>query len=91
MNDGKTYDDWFLPSKVEIEKMYINLKSGTDENGHKYSAIGAAFNADHYYYWSSSEYNNLQAWAHCFDSSGDNFKFNATKTLNYSVRAIRAF
>ena len=41
------YDDWFLPSKDELDKLYINK-----------SAIGSF--AD--YYWSSSEFNPYDAW-----------------------------
>ena len=43
------YDDWFLPSKDELNKLYLN--KGT---------IGGF--AD-YYYWSSSEYDAYYAWS----------------------------
>ena len=46
------YDDWFLPSKDELNKLWINRV-----------AIGGF--AD-YYYWSSSELNANYAWSHSF-------------------------
>ncbi len=51
-----TYGDWFLPSKDELNKLYLNKK-----------AIGG-FSVD--YYWSSSEGNNLYVWNQSF-SNGD--------------------
>ena len=46
------YNDWFLPSKDELNKLWINRV-----------AIGGF--AD-YYYWSSSELNANYAWSHSF-------------------------
>ena len=42
------YSDWFLPSKVELNKLYINKVAigGFDDN----------------YYWSSSENSAIDAW-----------------------------
>jgi len=69
------YSDWYLPSKDELNKLYLN--QGTIGN--------FAANA---YYWSSSEYNNINALNQAFDFfyQGINDKANL-----YHVRAIRAF
>ena len=47
------YSDWYLPSKDELNKLYLNQ-----------TAIGG-FAAD--FYWSSSEGNNNPAWVQYFD------------------------
>jgi len=70
------YDDWFLPSKDELNLMYKNLKVAD---------IGDFADGN---YWSSSEYFSNVAWSQYF-TSGDqyvNFKF-----LVIRVRAVRAF
>jgi hypothetical protein len=70
------YDDWFLPSRDELGLMYTNLKT----NG-----FGNFTNSS---YWSSSEYDYLNAYAQYFSSgrqSGNN-KFHS-----YSIRAVRFF
>lgn len=71
------YDDWFLPSKDELNTMYSNLKAkglGNFSDGH---------------YWSSSEYtNNSNAWYQYFGLGTQN---SAGKEYEYYVRAIRAF
>ncbi len=78
------YTDWFLPSKDELNEMYIN-KAAIDAtaiiNG------GVAFVST--YYWSSSEYNNHSAWYQDFinGSQGNIIKFEHTNR----VRAVRAF
>jgi hypothetical protein len=46
------YDDWYLPSKDELHKLYINR-----------SEIGG-FSVD--YYWSSTESNTLYSWSEAF-------------------------
>lgn len=79
------YSDWFLPSKDELDKIYINLKSGTDENGAVYTAVGS-FAAD--YYWSSSEVDANKAWSQSFS---DGSRVSSLKTSTYRVRAIRKF
>lgn len=79
------YDDWFLPSKDELNKMWINLKSGTDENNVTYTPVGF-FND--YIFWSSSEYNAYSAWSQGFSNGGrDSYNEGSTAL----VRAVRAF
>ena len=85
---GTTCYDWFLPSKDELNKMYVNLKSGTDELGQTYTPVGGF--ASVLYYWSSSEVNG--------DSAGiQNFDNPTTQTYapksypNFKARCIRAF
>ena len=69
------YSDWYLPSKDELNKMYINQV-----------AIGGLSS---YIYWSSSEYNANDAWLQVMSNGGigANNKFNNT----IHVRAVRAF
>jgi len=68
------YSDWYLPSKNELNKLYIN----------KVAIGGFADN----YYWSSTEYDNSNAWWQYF-SNGN--LYNYVKVYGFSVRAVRAF
>jgi len=70
------YDDWFLPSRDELEQMYINLH----QNG-----VGGFINS---LYWSSSEYAIAAAWMQHF---GTGTQYNSYKSGPYCVRAIRYF
>ncbi len=74
------FDDWFLPSKDELNQMYLNLKT---------QGLGGFANA---YYWSSSEVTGSQeanqAWPQSFSHGG---QYNNYKNLPYYVRAVRAF
>ena len=54
------YSDWYLPSKDELDKLYINKV-----------AIGGFASAT---YWSSSEYNDGYAWKQDF-ISGDQYEY----------------
>jgi hypothetical protein len=71
-----TFDDWFLPSKDELELMVTQLHL----NG-----VGG-FDSD--YYWSSSEIDLLDAWSQDFfiGPPAGSGRFNS-----YNVRAVRAF
>jgi hypothetical protein len=74
-----TYTDWYLPSKDELNLMYVNLHT---------QSLGSFANAG---YWSSSEYSGYEtynAWIQLF-SNGD--QFNYYKTNSNYVRAVRAF
>jgi hypothetical protein len=76
---GVTYDDWFLPSKDELNLMYSNLGSRPA------NPAGFDLGKD---YWSSSEINATTAWGKNF-SAGTEPKLGKTERGN--VRAIRAF
>jgi len=74
-------DDWFLPSKDELNLMYINLKV---------SGLGS-FSGYSPYYWSSSEYSKYpagNAWLQYFGNGG---QLGNDKNDTYLVRAVRAF
>ncbi len=80
---GKTYGDWYLPSKEELNLMYQNISAintTATNNG------GVAFAAD--YYWSSTEYNISSAWKQYFYDGG---QYYYSKTTTNRVRAVRAF
>ncbi len=49
---GKIYGDWYLPSKYELNLLYIQK-----------TAVGGFASA---YYWSSTEYSNYYAWLQYF-------------------------
>tara|TARA_R110002051_G_scaffold253_1_gene1036 strand:- start:87 stop:587 length:501 start_codon:yes stop_codon:yes gene_type:complete len=70
------YSDWFLPSKNELDAMHSNL--------HEEGLGGFATN----YHWSSTEYNNYNAWSQHF---GDGSQGYSGKINSLYVRAVRAF
>ncbi len=70
------YNDWFLPSKDELNLIYINL----------YLYGVGEFTGDDY--WSSSEYDANDAWDQYFTNGN---QFNTPKWNTFRVRAIRAF
>ncbi len=85
-------DDWFLPSKDELDIAYNRLAQG--RIGGQNSPIGG-FNKG--YYWTSTDYNNLTAWSQYFM---DGQQFDRVQTLSgnrnppanpFRVRPIRAF
>jgi hypothetical protein len=79
---ARLYDDWFLPSKDELNLLYTELKL--------YSMGGFSSDA---VYWSSSENDHSKvgssAWRQWF-SDGGQYEYYL-KTNPYSVRAVRAF
>lgn len=70
------YDDWFLPSKDELNLMFTNLK----QNG-----IGSFVST---YYWSSSQFSSGFAWRQYFYDGLQEYK---SKNSYFYVRAARAF
>jgi hypothetical protein len=76
------YQDWFLPSKDELNLMYVNLKK---------KGLGGFGDG---YYWSSSEYNYFDAWVQRFSDGSQNYSHFYTrgdKDYALPVRAVRAF
>lgn len=79
---GGGYNDWYLPSKDELNKLYINR-----------SAIGGFSSS---YYWSSSEminsFSGVTAWIQDFSSGfQQSAGGGAPPPLPYNVRAVRSF
>ena len=70
------YSDWFLPSRDELNLIYVNLKQR-----------GISDFAD-YDYWSSSESNRWGAHGQDF---ADGSQFSKMKDFSSKVRAARAF
>ena len=69
------YSDWYLPSKDELNKLYINRL-----------AVGGFSSAS---YWSSSEYDSYGvAWGQNFFGG---LQYSFGKDGTYYVRAVRAF
>lgn len=70
--------DWFLPSRSELNLMYINLHT----KGHGDLSD---------YYWSSTEYDNEKAWRQDFVNGDQNPMFKVNFSNLISVRAVRIF
>jgi hypothetical protein len=70
-------DDWFLPSKDELNQMYL---SGLKEQG-----LGGFKDG---WRWSSSAYRNYYAW---YQNCSDGFQLANLKNFTAYVRGVRAF
>ena len=70
------YSDWYLPSKDELNKLYLNRV-----------AIGGFASSN---YWSSTEFDNYTAWGQDF-SYGYQYLDDGIKGNFSNVRAVRAF
>jgi hypothetical protein len=76
-HSGVDYGDWYLPSKFELNLMWLNLAN---------SGLGGFASSG---YWSSSQYNSANAWVQLFD---DGYQYgDASKSLPLRVRAVRVF
>jgi TolB-like protein len=73
---GGGYSDWRLPTKEELNLIYVNLREknlgGMGDNWH----------------WSSAQTSNYFAWVQRFS---DGYQNSYDKDVTYSVRAVRAF
>tara|TARA_B110001450_G_scaffold138810_1_gene130099 strand:+ start:108 stop:1037 length:930 start_codon:yes stop_codon:yes gene_type:complete len=83
------FNDWFLPSKDELNLMWINL-ADTDGNG---SSTGVTDPNNiggfaYYTYWSSTEDDIENAWMQNFSTGNQR---PLAKYSKYWVRAVRAF
>jgi hypothetical protein len=67
------YSDWFLPSKDELNEMYVNRV-----------ALNTGFSAQRY--WSSSEYGDNGAW---YQNYSNGLQPLDNKTQTYYVRPVR--
>jgi len=76
-HNGGGYNDWFLPSKDELNKLYLN----------KDTIGGFAVN----YYWSSSENNADTAWYQSFNNGSQHYCLKGSTSSRVRVRAVRAF
>ena len=74
--DGAQFRDWRLPSKRELNLMYLSYL-----NGNPASLAGAT-------YLSSSEFKYDYAWLHYFFSGQQD---DVNKVNPYNIRAVRSF
>ena len=74
--DGKEFSDWRLPTKRELNLMYVVYNNGG----------GASLNP--IYCWSSTEGGNYNAWGQSFNLGSQD---SSNKDNTDSVRAVRAF
>ena len=72
--DGVTYDDWFLPSKDELNLLYLNNE-----------AVGGFAGTS---YWSSSAYDSANAWRQGFAGGTQLSNDNNSTARVRAVRAF---
>ncbi len=77
--DFEGFTDWFLPSKDELNLIYVNL--------HAVATPLGDFQND--FYWSSTEDDEGDAWLQDFGSDGD--QYYDAKNAERLIRAIRRF
>lgn len=75
------YKDWFLPSKDELNLMYLNIGKGS-------VTLKNVGGFDDAYYWSSSEIGKDIASIQYF---GNNIQIGGFKNIQLRMRVIRAF
>ena len=75
---GGGFTDWHLPSKYELNLMWLNVGQGATNVG--------GFASDSY--WSSSEGDGNVAWGQDF---GNGYQGSGNKGYTFLVRAVRAF
>ncbi|MEI6748886.1 MAG: hypothetical protein WCM93_06975 [Bacteroidota bacterium] len=73
--NSRGYNDWYLPSKDELNKLYL-----------KSEVIGIFQQG---YYWNSSEYDNLMAWGQSY-YAGIPYN-DLVKSFPNKVRSVRGF
>ena len=73
------YNDWFLPSKDELNLLYTNL--------HHYNLGSFAQDV----YWSSTEESANEAWVQDFSTGGHQGSASKACAVPHPVRAIRTF
>lgn len=85
--NGNGFSDWYLPSKIELQLMYLN-RDRINENAVENE--GKIFETNNWY-WSSTEQegSGSRAWAQKFSNSFEVEEFDKREIFN--VRAVRAF
>jgi len=82
-------DDWFLPSKDELDLVYNNIAQNrpkfTDANPGQTTPLGSF---DKGYYWTSTDYNGIEAWTQYFM---DGQQFDRVQTLAANIKPARPF
>ncbi len=71
------YQDWYLPSKDELNELYKNK-----------DILGNFANE---YYWSSSERSSFEGWLQNFTTGVQAYTYKSFNGINYPVRVIRDF
>jgi hypothetical protein len=95
--DTIMYDDWYLPSREELNIIYLN-RTKIDDTALKYG--GDLLKGKRY--WSSTDIdckekpycyieNVHQAYGHDFSLGSKKYQSASKKYMPYSVRAIRSF
>ena len=81
-SEGQKFRDWRLPTKYELNEMYINLHL---------QGLGGFFASNGYFDgWSSTESDPYNAWNQYFSAGG--YQVDFSKAYNGGhVRAVRAF
>ena len=83
--EGQKFRDWRLPTKYELNQMYLNIGHG---NALGLGNIGGFFGG---YYWSSTEIDYDSAWIQDFYYGNQNGMIKLNNGSNINVRAVRAF
>ena len=78
---GGGYDDWFLPSKDELNAMYTYMLVMT-------SGMLPTYGFENGNYWSSSQFDSTDARTQNFDNGEES---PGLKVFEVRVRPIRAF
>lgn len=82
-NTGGGYNDWFLPSKAELNKMRLER-----ETINTTASANGGSNFSNNWYWSSTENDTDNAWIQHLSDGGTQV---LDKSYSVSVRAVRAF
>ena len=81
-------NDWFVPSRYEIEKLRIAIKSGIIVGG---TIAGSSYEESIFirkWFWSSSEYSSQGAWGWSYTNQ---YWYGGGKAITNSVFFVRAF